>query len=198
MAEPLVDVRNLAVRLVAGQGRVTLVDDVSFAVAAGEVLCIVGKSGCGKTVTARSIIGLNRSDPRFDLGGQILFGGRDLMQLDEAGMRRVRGAGIGMIFQDPMTSLNPLHRIGRQIGEVLRIHTRPVAPRRPRAGRRTAEAGGHSQTPETRIDDYPHQFSGGMRQRAMIAMALACRPSLLIADEPTTALDVTSRSRSSS
>ncbi len=192
MAEPLVDVRNLAVRLVAGQSRVTLVDDVSFAVAAGEVLCIVGESGCGKTVTARSIIGLNRSDPRFDLGGQILFGGRDLMQLDEAGMRGVRGAGIGMIFQDPMTSLNPLHRIGRQIGEVLRIHTdlsrRDVRERVLALLRQVGIP-----NPETRIDDYPHQFSGGMRQRAMIAMALACSPSLLIADEPTTALDVSTQ-----
>ncbi len=122
MADPLVDVRNLGVRLVTGQRETSLVDDVSFTVARGEVLCIVGESGCGKTITARSIMGLNRNDRRFSLSGQILFQGRDLMALSDAEMRGIRGTGIGMIFQDPMTSLNPLHRIGRQIGEGMRLH----------------------------------------------------------------------------
>jgi oligopeptide/dipeptide ABC transporter ATP-binding protein len=192
MAEPLVDVRNLNIRLVTGQRETALVEDVSFSVARGEVLCLVGESGCGKTITARSIIGLNRDDPRFRLSGQILFGGRDLMALDDYEMRKVRGAGIGMIFQDPMTSLNPLHRIGRQIGEALHVHT---ALSRQEIRQRTLallkQVG--IPNPEVRIDDYPHQFSGGMRQRAMIALALACSPALLIADEPTTALDVTTQ-----
>jgi oligopeptide/dipeptide ABC transporter ATP-binding protein len=192
MAEPLVDIRNLSVSLVAGERRSTLVEDVSFAVAPGEVLCIVGESGCGKTVTARSIIGLNRGDRRFALSGSIHFGGRDLMRLDEAEMRKVRGASIAMIFQDPMTSLNPLHRVGRQIGEVLRMHKDFSASEvRARVLLLLKQVG--IPNPDARIDDYPHQFSGGMRQRAMIAMALACSPSLLIADEPTTALDVTTQ-----
>lgn len=192
MAEPLVDIRSLSIRLVTGQRETALVEDVSFSVARGEVLCLVGESGCGKTITARSIIGLNRHDPRFRLSGQILFGGRDLLALDDTEMRKVRGAGIGMIFQDPMTSLNPLHRIGRQIGEALHMHT---ALSRQEIRQRTLallkQVG--IPNPEARIDDYPHQFSGGMRQRAMIAMALACSPALLIADEPTTALDVTTQ-----
>ncbi len=192
MAETLIDIRNLSVRLAAGQREAMLVDDVSFSVAKGEVLCIVGESGCGKTVTARSIIGLNRHDPRFRLSGQIRFAGRDLMQLDDAAMREVRGASIAMIFQDPMTSLNPLHRIGRQIGEVLAMHTKLSRSEiRQRTVDLLRQVG--IPTPEARIADYPHQFSGGMRQRAMIAMALACSPSLLIADEPTTALDVTTQ-----
>lgn len=190
--EPLLDVRNLSVRLSQAGRDAVLVDEVSFAVAPGEVLCIVGESGCGKTVTARSVIGLNRTDPRFTLGGEIRFGGQNLLELDEAGMRRVRGARIAMIFQDPMTSLNPLHRIGEQIGEMLKVHTDLA---RPAIRRRTLEllAQVGIPNPEDRLDDFPHQFSGGMRQRVMIALALACGPSLLIADEPTTALDVTTQ-----
>jgi len=192
MADPLVDVRNLGVRLVTGQRETSLVDDVSFTVARGEVLCIVGESGCGKTITARSIMGLNRNDRRFSLSGQILFQGRDLMALSDAEMRGIRGTGIGMIFQDPMTSLNPLHRIGRQIGEGMRLHMKlSEAEIRERTLLLLAQVG--IPNPRTRIDDYPHQFSGGMRQRAMIALALACSPALLIADEPTTALDVTTQ-----
>ena len=192
MAEPLVDVRGLSVSIDVGGHQATVVDDLSFAVAPGEVLCIVGESGCGKTVTARAVMGLTRSDPRFSLAGEIEFGGRNLVELDEAEMRRVRGAGIGMIFQDPMTSLNPLHRIGEQIGEALATHGR--GGRRDRHARvidLLRQVG--IPHPEARVDDYPHQFSGGMRQRAMIAVALACGPSLLIADEPTTALDVTTQ-----
>ncbi|MGB3537046.1 MAG: ABC transporter ATP-binding protein [Mesorhizobium sp.] len=192
MTEPLVDIRNLSVHLALGRRETALVEDVSFSVARGEVLCLVGESGCGKTITARSIIGLNRHDPRFRLSGRILFDGRDLMTLDEREMRKVRGAGIGMIFQDPMTSLNPLHRIGRQIGEALRVHTALSNHEiRERTQALLKQVG--IPNPEARIDDYPHQFSGGMRQRAMIALALAASPALLIADEPTTALDVTTQ-----
>jgi oligopeptide/dipeptide ABC transporter ATP-binding protein len=189
---PLLDVRGLSVRLARDGTAASLVDDVSFSLRAGEVLCIVGESGCGKTVTARSIIGLNRTDPRFALTGRIEFDGTDLLSLNETQMRGVRGARIAMIFQDPMTSLNPLHRIGAQIGEALASHTDlGRAAIRERTIELLAQVG--IPNPATRIDDYPHQFSGGMRQRAMIALALACGPSLLIADEPTTALDVTTQ-----
>jgi len=192
MAGPLVDVRSLSVRINVGGRMATVVDDLSFSVAAGEVLCIVGESGCGKTVTARAVMGLSRSDPSFAFAGEIVFDGQNLMELDETEMRRVRGAGIGMIFQDPMTSLNPLHRIGEQIGEALATHGRGGRQLRRQLVIDLLQQVGIP-NPEARIDDYPHQFSGGMRQRAMIAMALACGPSLLIADEPTTALDVTTQ-----
>lgn len=191
MSEPLVQVSGLTVRLTGGN-RAALVEDVSFSVSSGEVLCIVGESGCGKTVTARSIIGLNRDDPRFSLSGQITFGGRDLFALDEAEMRRVRGAQVSMIFQDPMTSLNPLHTIGDQISEAISVHERLS---RKALRERTIDLLNQVEIANAarRVDEYPHQFSGGMRQRAMIALALACRPALLIADEPTTALDVTTQ-----
>ncbi|MDR3473726.1 MAG: ABC transporter ATP-binding protein [Devosia sp.] len=185
MAQPLVDVRGLSVRIDVHGHSATVVDGLSFSVAPGEVLCIVGESGCGKTVTARAIMGLTRSDPRFAVTGEILFDGRVLIRLDEAELRRVRGAGMGMIFQDPMPSLNPLHRIGERIGEALATHGyRGRRVRRQRVIDLLQQVG--IPNPEARIDDYPHQFSGGMRQRAMVAMALACGPSLLIADEPTT------------
>jgi oligopeptide/dipeptide ABC transporter ATP-binding protein len=191
---PLLDVAGLSVTLEREGRTARLVDNVSFSLVAGEVLCIVGESGCGKTVTARSIIGLNRTDPRFRLAGRIGFDGTDLLSLNETQMRAVRGSKIAMIFQDPMTSLNPLHRIGAQIGEVLENHTdlgrRAI---RERAIELLAQVG--IPNPASRVDDYPHQFSGGMRQRAMIALALACSPSLLIADEPTTALDVTTQNQ---
>jgi peptide/nickel transport system ATP-binding protein len=191
-AGPLLDVRGLSVRLARDGQSANLVDDVSFSLAAGEVLAIVGESGCGKTVTARSIIGLNRTDPRFALSGRIDLDGTDLMALDERQMRRVRGARIAMIFQDPMTSLNPLHRIGTQIGEALGTHTDLGSHAiRARTIELLAQVG--IPNPGVRVDDFPHQFSGGMRQRAMIALALACGPALLIADEPTTALDVTTQ-----
>ncbi|RYE08065.1 MAG: ABC transporter ATP-binding protein [Hyphomicrobiales bacterium] len=188
----LLDVQHLSVTLTREGNAASLVDDVSFSLNAGEILCIVGESGCGKTVTARSLIGLNRTDPRFALTGKIGFDGTDLLSLDETQMRKVRGSKIAMIFQDPMTSLNPLHRIGAQIGEVLRNHTDLGARAiRERTIELLAQVG--IPNPASRVDDYPHQFSGGMRQRAMIALALACSPSLLIADEPTTALDVTTQ-----
>jgi oligopeptide/dipeptide ABC transporter ATP-binding protein len=190
MAGGLLDVRDLNVGLRKDGGVASLVADLSFSVARGEVLCIVGESGCGKTITARSIIGLNRDDPRFRLSGTISFENRDLLGLDERAMRAIRGSRIAMIFQDPMSSLNPLQRIGAQIEEALALHT--DLGRRARRLRSIAllEAAGIPRA-ETRVDDYPHQFSGGMRQRAMIALALAAGPDLLIADEPTTALDVT-------
>jgi oligopeptide/dipeptide ABC transporter ATP-binding protein len=190
-ARPLLDVQGLSVRL-THEAAANLVDDVSFSLRAGEVLCIVGESGCGKTVTARSIIGLNRNDPRFALSGRIDLDGVDLLALGEPQMRAVRGARIAMIFQDPMSSLNPLHRIGAQVGEALRAHT-DLGRRAVRARTIDLLAQVGIPNPESRVDDYPHQFSGGMRQRAMIALALACNPSVLIADEPTTALDVTTQ-----
>lgn len=191
MVEPLLDVSGLTVRL-AGRNAATLVDDVSFTVSAGEMVCIVGESGCGKTVTARSVIGLNRHDPRFSLSGCINFAGRDLLTLREAEMRQVRGAQISMIFQDPMTSLNPLHTVGDQIGEAISVHEKlPRQAIRARTIELLNQVG--IANAAGRADEYPHQFSGGMRQRAMIAVALACKPALLIADEPTTALDVTTQ-----
>lgn len=190
MTERLLDVTDLTVRLGGREFAATLVDGLSFSVGPGEVLCIVGESGCGKTVTARSIIGLNRTDPIFRLTGKVSFDGENLLELDERKMRRLRGSRIAMIFQDPMSSLNPLHRIGTQIDEALSIHTRlDRSERRQRTLELLAEVG--IPQPDVRIDNYPHQFSGGMRQRAMIALALAGNPALLIADEPTTALDVT-------
>ncbi|HEY8594731.1 MAG TPA: ABC transporter ATP-binding protein [Devosiaceae bacterium] len=192
MSEPLLDVRGLTVTVTRGGREFTIVHDVSFDVAPGEILSIVGESGCGKTVTARSIIGLNRTDPRFGFGGAIRFEGRNLLDLDDREMRRIRGGRIAMIFQDPMTSFNPLHRVGDQIGEILAIHT-DLGPSEIRARVLELLAQVGIPRPQERIDEYPHQFSGGMRQRAMIAMALACEPALLIADEPTTALDVTTQ-----
>lgn len=192
MTRGLLDVTNLTVRLRRRDRRwaATLVDGMDFSVVPGEVVCIVGESGCGKTVTARSIIGLNRHDPDFELAGEVNFEGRNLLALDEREMRRLRGSRIAMVFQDPLSSLNPLHRIGAQIEEVLAAHTSlDRNERRSRVLELLAEVG--IPNPSARIDHFPHQFSGGMRQRAMIALAIAGNPALLIADEPTTALDVT-------
>ena len=166
------------------------VDGVSFTLEAGHVLGIVGESGSGKSVTVMSIMQLIR-DPNAIFEGQVLYKGRDLMGLSQREMRSVRGAEIAMIFQDPMTSLNPVYKIGWQIEEQLRAHERLTRRAARARARRAARARSASRAPARRIDDYPHQFSGGMRQRVMIAMALACNPDLLIADEPTTALDVT-------
>jgi oligopeptide/dipeptide ABC transporter ATP-binding protein len=169
---------------------VRAVDGVSFDVGEGEVFGIVGESGCGKTATCRSILRLFAGAPARIERGEILFDGLDLLRLDEDHLSDIRGAQIAMIFQDPMTSLNPTMRVGAQIGEGLRRHQGLSRW----AARRSAEellASVGVPHPASRLDDYPHQFSGGMRQRVMIAIALACRPKLLIADEPTTALDVT-------
>ena len=192
MAEPLLRVENLNVAFRSGFGErppVRAVNSVSFEVAAGETLAIVGESGSGKSVTALSILRLIPEPGRIE-NGRILFEGRDLLALDEAGIRAVRGNRIAMIFQEPMSSLNPVLTIGRQVAEPLRLHRRL---KRREALDQAVDLLRSVAIPdaEKRLGDYPHQFSGGMRQRAMIAMALACHPRLLIADEPTTALDVT-------
>ncbi len=190
MSGALLTVSDLRVAFATQSGRVQAVDGVSFELAPGEVLAIVGESGSGKSVTAQTVLGLTRS-PNTRVEGSIKLGERELIAASEAELREVRGARIGMVFQDPMTSFNPVYTIGRQIGEAIRAHRGEVSG---------AEAHGRAielldsvgiPEAERRIDDYPHQFSGGMRQRAMIAMALALDPEVLIADEPTTALDVT-------
>jgi peptide/nickel transport system ATP-binding protein len=191
--QPLLDVRGLSTSFFTEQGELRVVDEVSLAVAPGRLMGLVGESGSGKTVTALSIMRLLPERARVT-GGQILFDGRDLRQLSEEQMRQVRGAKIAMIFQEPMTSLNPVFTIGSQIGEAVRLHqktSRAEARNRAIEMLRVVKIA----DPERRIDDYPHQLSGGMRQRVMIAMALSCRPKLLIADEPTTALDVTIQSQ---
>jgi peptide/nickel transport system ATP-binding protein len=186
----LLSVKNLRTVFATSRGEVAAVDDVSFDLAEREVLGIVGESGSGKSVTALSIMGLLPKPPARVAAGSIGFDGEDLLALSERGLRRIRGPGIGMIFQEPMTSLNPLFSIGNQLVETIRAHER-LSPRacRARAVAMLAKVG--IAAPERRLDDYPHQLSGGMRQRVMIAMTLACSPKLLIADEPTTALDVT-------
>lgn len=186
---PILRVADLRVSFATDEGVVHAVDGVSFDVNPGEVVAIVGESGCGKSVTAQTLIGLTRS-PNATISGTAIFGGRDLIDLSDDELRTVRGAHIAMVFQDPMTSLNPVYRVGDQIAEMIRAH-REVSKRE--ALTRAVELL-HSvgiPNPERRARDYPHEFSGGMRQRVMIAMALALEPELLIADEPTTALDVT-------
>jgi peptide/nickel transport system ATP-binding protein len=189
MAEPLLEVRNLKVSFRTEDGVVRAVDGVSFTVSEGETLGIVGESGSGKSVTMMSVMRLI-IDPNARFEGEVIYKGRDLMTLNQAELRQVRGSEIAMIFQDPMTSLNPVYRVGWQISEQIRAHER-VSKQAARS--RAIELLGAVGIPHPaeRVDDFPHQFSGGMRQRVMIAMALSCSPSLLIADEPTTALDVT-------
>jgi oligopeptide/dipeptide ABC transporter ATP-binding protein len=188
--EVLLDVQDLAVEFDTEAGRVRAVDGVSFSVRAGQTLGIVCESGCGKSVTALSILRLLPQPMGRIAGGRILFRGQDLTALPAEGMHKVRTGQIGMIFQEPMTALNPVHRVGKQLSEAFLLH-QDISPRT--ALERSVEilekVGIPS--PEVRVSEYPHQLSGGMRQRVVIAMALACRPSLVIADEPTTALDVT-------
>ena len=186
--EPLLKVENLRTVFESKTESVVAVNDVSFEVRKGETLGLVGESGSGKSVTAFSIIRLQ--EPGKITGGRVLFQGRDLLALPESEMRHVRGAGIGFVFQEPMAALNPVMRVGAHIAEALRVHglaskseARARAVDLLRAVRIT--------NPEQRVDDYPHQLSGGMRQRVMMAIAIACKPPLVIADEPTTALDVT-------
>jgi len=189
-SEPLLEVADLRTWFFTRDGIVRAVDGVSFHVTPGETLAIVGESGCGKSVTALTVLRLIPSPPGRIVSGSIRFAGRDLLGLSEAEMRQVRGNEISMIFQEPMTSLNPVLTIGRQIAETLSLHqglSRNVALARAVDMLRLV----HIPEPERRATEYPHQLSGGMRQRVMIAMALACNPKLLIADEPTTALDVT-------
>ena len=185
----LLSVRDLQIHFASRSGVNRAVDGLSFSVEAGEALAIVGESGCGKSVTSMSILRLLPTPPG-KIEGVVEFRGENLLRASERRMRSLRGGEIGMIFQEPMTSLNPVFTIGQQIGEAVRIHEGASrAQARARAIEMLTLVGIPS--PERRVDDYPHQLSGGMRQRAMIAMALACNPALLIADEPTTALDVT-------
>ncbi len=186
----LLEVRDLRTHFFIGAGVVRAVDGVSYDVREGETVALVGESGCGKTVSALSVMRLVAAPAGRIVSGQILFKGRDLLALDEEEMRRVRGRGIGMVFQEPMTSLNPVLSIGRQLTETVEIHL-GMTPAQAR-GRAVEQLGLVGiPDPARRLAQYPHQFSGGMRQRIMIAMALSCNPSLILADEPTTALDVT-------
>jgi peptide/nickel transport system ATP-binding protein len=186
----ILDVKNLRTVFFTNSGLFKAVDDVSFNVRRGETLAIVGESGCGKSVSALSIMRLVPDPPGKIVGGSVTLEGKDLLALDEEQMRGIRGNRMSMIFQEPMTSLNPVMRIGDQITEAIRLHQNKTAKE---AWVRAVEMLRlvRIPEPERRAREYPHQLSGGMRQRAMIAMALACRPVLLIADEPTTALDVT-------
>jgi len=190
MEEMVLDVKGLRTVFFTNSGLFKAVDDVSFSVRRGETLAIVGESGCGKSVTALSVMRLVPDPPGRIVGGSIMLEGTDLLSLDESEMRAIRGNRISMIFQEPMTSLNPVMRIGDQITEAVRLHRQMS---RKEATAKAVEMLRLVKIPEAerRAQEYPHQLSGGMRQRAMIAMALACRPALLIADEPTTALDVT-------
>jgi len=190
MPQNLLEVRDLVTEFRTDDGVLRAVDGISFEVQDGGIVGLVGESGCGKSVTALSIMRLVQSPPGFIESGSILFEGRDLLALPEKQMRALRGERISMIFQEPMTSLNPVYTVGYQIVEAIRQHRRMTR----RAARdRAVEMLGHVgiAAPEERVDAYPHHLSGGMRQRVMIAMALSCEPRLLIADEPTTALDVT-------
>jgi oligopeptide/dipeptide ABC transporter ATP-binding protein len=185
----LLEVSKLQTHFATRAGLVRAVDGVDFYLEEGELLGLVGESGCGKSITALSIMRLI-SPPGKIVGGEIRFGGEDLLKVSEARMREIRGDDIAMIFQDPMTSLNPVYTVGEQIAEALRLH-RKMNRKQARAAAIEAMREVAIPDPARRSDDYPHQLSGGMRQRVMIAMALACDPQLLIADEPTTALDVT-------
>jgi oligopeptide/dipeptide ABC transporter ATP-binding protein len=188
--QPVLVVRDLVTEVTTAQGQIRLVDGVSFVVDAGKTLAIVGESGCGKSITALSLLRILPEPAVRIAGGRVLFDGEDLAEAPEAVMRTIRGNSISIIFQDPIASLNPIHSIGKQIIEAIRSHTTVAYAD---ARRRAIELLRHVHIPdaEKRIDEYPHRLSGGMCQRVMIAMALACRPKLLIADEPTTALDTT-------
>ena len=187
---PLLEIRSLTTQFHTDDGIVRAVENIRFEIYPGEVLGVVGESGCGKSVTGLSILRLIPIPPGQIASGEIIFDGRDLLRLEEKEMEKVRGNEISMIFQEPMTSLNPVFTIGDQIMEAILLHQ---GPDKREARKKAIDMLGRVQipSPEVKIDAYPHQLSGGMRQRAMIAMALSCQPKLLIADEPTTALDVT-------
>jgi peptide/nickel transport system ATP-binding protein len=189
-APPLLDVSDLKVHFPSRDGLSRAVDGVSYRVDANETVCIVGESGCGKTLSALTVLGLGPVPPGIIAGGSIRFQGQDLLKMSEDDLQRLRGRRIAMVFQEPMTSLNPLFPIGNQIGEAISVHETVASAHLRQRVVDLLEAVGIPQ-PDSRCSDYPHQLSGGQRQRVMIAMALACRPDLIIADEPTTALDVT-------
>ena len=191
LSENILEVRRLKTSFFTDTVELRAVDDMSYSVRRGEFCAIIGESGSGKSVSALSVMRLISYPPGFIKGGEIIFDGRDLMDLTDKEMQELRGSEIAMIFQEPGTALNPVMTIGSQIEENIRLHAKDVS--REEARKRTAELLGlvGIPDPETRLKDYPHQFSGGMKQRAMIAMAMSCRPKLLFADEPTTALDVT-------
>ena len=195
--QPLLSIQDLSLEFDTFDGVYKAIDGVSFDLAKGESLGIVGETGCGKSVTAKSILGLLPSPPARWTSGEIRFQGQDLLSLGESGLKRIRGIDIAMIFQDPLTYLNPVFSIGTQLIDVIMAHQR-LLPRSARRSRREARAHAvdmlrkvHLPNPEQQLDNYPYQLSGGMRQRVLIAMALSGTPRLLIADEPTTALDVT-------
>lgn len=188
--QPVLEVRNLKTHFFTRDGITRAVDGISFRVKRGQTLAIVGESGCGKSVTSLSILKLIASPPGKIVDGAILYNGEDLVEADESRMRQIRGNKISMIFQEPMTSLNPVLTVGKQITEVLMLHKK-LDTKQARARAIEMLRLVNIPEPESRIDNYPHQMSGGMRQRVMIAIALACDPEVLIADEPTTALDVT-------
>ncbi|MDT8428332.1 MAG: ABC transporter ATP-binding protein [Pseudomonadales bacterium] len=190
MSDVILEVSNLVTEFDTDEGQVRAVDDVSFNVPAGETLGIVGESGCGKSVTALSIMRLLPQPAGQVVSGSIRLQGQDLLSLSLKQMQQIRGNRIGMVFQEPMTALNPVHTIGRQLTEVLYLHKKVSKQEAVREAVEILDRVGIP-SPDVRLGEYPHQLSGGMRQRVVIAMALACKPSLLIADEPTTALDVT-------
>lgn len=190
-SKTLLEIKNLKTGFKTDDGRFLAVDDISFKLEEGKTLGIVGESGCGKSVTALSIMRLIPNPPGTIEGGEIIFNGRNLLSLSDEEMRKIRGNEIAMIFQEPMTSLNPVFTIGNQIGEAIELHQKGLSKNQIREKTIDMLKLVGIPEPAQRIDDYPHQLSGGMRQRIMIAMALSCNPHLLIADEPTTALDVT-------